>query len=325
MRHVLVTGGAGYIGSLVALALREAGHAPVVIDNLSTGRRELVPDGVPFIHGDIGDGSAVAEALDRYRCEAVMHFAGSIVVPESVAHPLAYYRNNTAASRTLIETCQRTRVQAFVFSSTAAVYGNPTVAQIDEQTPPRPINPYGRSKLVTEWMLRDAAEANGPRYVALRYFNVAGADPLGRSGQASPKPTHLIKLACETMVGRRPELQVFGTDYNTPDGTCIRDYVHVSDLAQAHVLALDHLLGGGPSCTFNCGYGRGYSVRQVISALERVGKRRIAVSEAGRRPGDPACLVADTRLIRTTLGWTPHFEELETIVGTALEWERRSA
>jgi UDP-glucose 4-epimerase len=322
---VLVTGGAGYIGSHVALALIEEGYSPVIIDDLSTGSPELVPAGVPFYRCNAADGEAVAEVLRRHPCQAVMHFAGSIVVPQSVAQPLLYYRNNTATTRNLVSTCLRAGIGMMVFSSTAAVYGNPARVPIAEAAPTQPINPYGRSKLMTEWMLADIAAAETFRYVALRYFNVAGADPQGRSGQASPEATHLIKVACETLVGKRPSMAVFGTDYDTEDGTCVRDYIHVCDLARAHVLALRHLIRGGDSQILNCGYGQGYSVRQVIRALEKVAGRPINAVEQPRRPGDPARLVADARRIRTVLDWVPMRNDLDAIVADALRWEQRRA
>jgi UDP-glucose 4-epimerase len=319
--YVLVTGGAGYIGSHVVLALVEAGFVPVVVDDLSTGDRSLVPVGVPFFRLDVGDADAVSAVLRRHDCRAVLHFAGSVVVPESVARPLRYYCNNTAASRTLIETCLRHGIENLVFSSTAAVYGNPPRVPVDEDAPLAPINPYGRSKLMTEWMLTDVAAAERLRYVALRYFNVAGADRSGRTGQVSPKATHLIKVACETVLNKRPPMSVYGTDYDTADGTCVRDYIHVSDLAQAHVLALGYLLAGGSCRVLNCGYGHGHSVREVIGAVGRVAGRPVPAIDAPRRPGDPACLVAGSRAIREILGWVPAHDHLDTIVADALRWE----
>lgn len=321
---VLVTGGAGYIGSHVALALVDSGYVPVVIDDLSTGDRNLVRPGVPFFRLDIGDADAVSAVLRRHDCQAVMHFAGSVVVSESVARPLLYYRNNTAASRTFVETCLQHGVAHLIFSSTAAVYGNPPRVPVGEDAPLAPINPYGRSKLMTEMMLADVAAAERLRFVALRYFNVAGADRLGRSGQNSPKATHLIKVACETALNQRPAMSVFGTDYDTADGTCVRDYIHVDDLARAHVLALEYLLAGGSSRVFNCGYGRGHSVRDVIKAVERAAGLPIKAIEVPRRPGDPACLVADSRAISKDLGWVPAHDDLDIIVADALRWERQS-
>lgn len=318
---VLVSGGAGYIGSHVTLALLEAGYRPVVVDDLSTGRRELVPAAIPFIHADVGDQTRMAEVFATHRIDAVIHLAGSIVVPESVTDPLRYYANNSAVSRNLIETAVRFAVRAFIFSSTAAVYGDPQGGRLDEAAPTRPINPYGRSKLMTEWVLADTSAATGLPYVALRYFNVAGADAQGRSGQSSPRSTHLIKVACEAILGKREAFTLYGDDYDTADGTCVRDFVHVSDLADAHVLALGHLLAGGAGTVMNCGYGRGFSVREVLHMVERVAGRRIPVILAGRRDGDPATLVSHAERIRQTLGWQPRHADLEEIVASALAWE----
>ncbi len=323
VRTVLVTGGAGYIGSHAVLALRDAGRPVVVLDDLSTGRRAAVPDGVPFVAGDAGDPALVGRLLRDHAVGAVMHFAGSIVVPDSVERPLDYYRNNTLTSHALIVACVQAGVERFIFSSTAAVYGMPDRLPIDEDTALRPINPYGSSKLMTEWMLRDAAAAHGLRPVVLRYFNVAGADPALRSGQSTRVATHLLKIAAQVATGQRPELQVFGDDYPTPDGTCVRDYIHVSDLAAAHVAALEHLERGGGALTLNCGYGRGYSVRAMVEAVERALGRPLAVRMAGRRAGDPPALVADVGRIGRTLDWTPRFADLDGIVATALAWERR--
>lgn len=320
---VLVTGGAGYIGSHVILALQEAGRQIVVVDNLSTGRRAAVPVKIPFIRGDIGDQALITSVLQAHHVGAVMHFAGSIVVPESVTQPLAYYHNNTAGSLALIDACRQAAVERFVFSSTAAVYGVPEVLPVDEDAPTRPINPYGTSKLMTEWILRDAAAAHGLRSVTLRYFNVSGADPGGRAGQATRNPTHLLEVASQVATGRRPEIAIYGDDYPTPDGTCIRDYIHVSDLAAAHVAALDYLESGGESRILNCGYGRGYSVRDVLAAMEHAAGRRLNTRIAPRRPGDPAALVAKVDRIRIVLDWTPRYNDLDTIVSTALAWERR--
>ncbi len=320
---MLVTGGAGYIGSHVVLALRDAGRPVVVIDDLSTGRRAAIPDGVPLIEGSVGDPDLVTRAIADHGVGTVMHFAGSIIVPESVERPVDYYRNNTVNSLALIDTCLWIGVGRFIFSSTAAVYGMPEVMPIDEDAPTRPINPYGRSKLMTEWTLRDVAEAHGLRYVALRYFNVAGADPAGRSGQSSKVATHLLKIAAQAATGQRPEIQIYGDDYPTPDGTCVRDYIHVSDLASAHVAALDHLEAGGDSRTLNCGYGRGYSVREVLDMVETVLGRPLPIRTAGRRAGDPPTLVAKTDRIGEALNWTPRFADLRTIVETALAWERK--
>lgn len=321
---VLVTGGAGYIGSHVAWALLDAGSRVVVVDNLSTGQRDLVPRGAAFVHGDVGEAGIVDSVLREHRCAAVMHFAGSAVVPESVSDPLKYYLNNTAHSRTLLETCLRAGVYRFIFSSSAAVYGTPDDdPMVHEDSPTRPINPYGWSKLMTEWMLRDAAAASDLRYVALRYFNVAGADPLGRTGQATPHATHLIKVACETALGLRPQITVFGDDYDTSDGTCVRDFIHVADLAAAHVAALDHLMRGGDSLTLNCGYGHGFSVREVLDMVTRVSGRPLPVAIGRRRPGDPPALIADSARIRRKFGWRPRLDALEVIVRSALTWERK--
>lgn len=320
---VLVTGGAGYIGSHVVLALGDAGRPVVVLDDLSTGRRAAVPPGVPLIEGDAGDRATVGRILQEHRIGTVMHFAGSIVVPESVERPLDYYRNNTAGSLALIDACVQAGVGRFIFSSTAAVYGMPERMPIGEDTPTRPINPYGQSKLMTELMLRDAASAYGLRHVVLRYFNVAGADPAGRSGQSSRVATHLLKIAAQAATGRREEIQVYGDDYPTPDGTCVRDYIHVSDLASAHVAALRHLEAGGGNETLNCGYGRGHSVREVLEVVEAVLGRSLRIRTVERRAGDPPELVAGVDRIRRTLDWTPRFADLRTIVRTALDWEER--
>lgn len=320
---VLVTGGAGYIGSHVMLALRDRGRRVVVLDNLSTGRRAAVPDDVPFVEGDAGDRALTASVLREHAIGTVMHFAGSIVVPESVTQPLAYYHNNTANSLALIDTCRACGVERFVFSSTAAVYGMPDVLPVDEDAPTRPINPYGTSKLMTEWMLRDAAAAHGLRYIALRYFNVCGADPDGRSGQATRNPTHLLEIAAQVATGQRSEMWIYGDDYPTPDGTCVRDYIHVSDLAAAHVAALDHLEAGGESRVLNCGYGRGYSVREMLAALERAVGHPLNAHMAPRRAGDPAALVAKVDRIHAVLNWTPRYADTDIIVATTLAWTRR--
>lgn len=321
-RRVLVTGGAGYIGSHVLHALTDAGIPAVTIDNLSTGRRAAVPDAVPLIEGDIGSADLLERVMREHAVDAVMHFAGSIVVPESVEKPLAYYRNNTVNSLTLLDTCVRLGIDKVVFSSTAAVYGATDRVPIDEATPTAPINPYGASKLMTEQMLRDAGAAHGVRSVILRYFNVAGADAAGRTGQATPAATHLIKVACQALLGQRPALSIFGTDYPTPDGTCIRDYIHVTDLAEAHVLALLHLRRGGESLVLNCGYGRGASVLKVVRTLEAVSGETVSATVADRRPGDPPQLVAGADRIREQLGWVPKHDTLEEIVRSALAWER---
>jgi UDP-glucose 4-epimerase len=319
---ILITGGAGYIGSHVVAQLGERGEDIVVLDNLSTGHRDAVLFGT-LVVGDVGDAALLDRILAEHRIETVMHFAAKIVVPESVAHPLDYYDNNTARARILLDACRRAGVSHFVFSSTAAVYGDPVGGIADESTPPAPINPYGRSKLMTEWMLRDLAAVSAMRYVVLRYFNVAGCDLLGRIGQDTPNATHLIKVACQHAVGARPYLEVFGTDYPTPDGTCVRDYIHVEDLASAHLAALDHLRAGGESLTANCGYGHGFSVREVIDVLQRVHGSEIVVREAPRRPGDMAMIVADPSLARRRFHWTPARDDLELIISSALAWERK--
>ena len=322
MATILVTGGAGYIGSHVARQLGERGEKLVTLDNLSTGYRGAVLHG-DFVRGDTGDAQLVSRVLAEHQVDTVMHFAAHIQVPESVADPLKYYRNNTANSRTLLECCVAAGVRHFVFSSTAAVYGIPDGGVADETTATVPINPYGWSKLMTERMLRDVAAVKPLRYAALRYFNVAGADPGGRIGQSTPEATHLIKVAGEHVVGKRPSVAIFGTDYDTPDGTCIRDYIHVEDLAAAHLKALDYLRAGGESTTLNCGYGRGFSVREVLDVVARVSGTSLNVVESGRRAGDPPKLVAAARRIRSTLGWEPRYEDLAGIVASALAWEKR--
>jgi UDP-glucose 4-epimerase len=324
---VLVTGGAGYIGAHAVLALLEAGRRVVVLDNLSTGVRQAVPAEASFIEGDVGDPHLLAHIFGHHGIGAVMHFAGSIIVPESVTQPLLYYRNNTLNSHGLIQAAVSAGFGpdrgAFIFSSTAAVYGTPEALPIAEDAPTRPINPYGTSKLMTEWMLRDAGAAYGLRSGILRYFNVAGADPQGRIGQSTPNATHIIKVACQVATGARARLEIFGDDYETPDGTGVRDYVHVSDLARAHVLLLERLEGGAPALRFNCGYGHGYSVREVIAAVERATRRKLPVSVAPRRAGDPPALVAAADKIRAQLGWQPRHDDLDAIVRSALAWEER--
>jgi UDP-glucose 4-epimerase len=319
---VLVSGGAGYIGSHMVLALLDAGERVVVVDDLSTGFRRAVPDDARLAVGDVADSAMLEWLIAAEEIDAIVHFAGSIVVPDSIADPLGYYLNNTVKSRALIEVALRHGVRHFIFSSTAAVYGMPQANPVGEDAPLAPISPYGSSKMMTEIMLRDAAAAHDLSYVALRYFNVAGADPKGRSGQSTPRATHLIKLACQAALGRRERLDVFGTDYPTPDGTCIRDYIHVTDLVAAHLLALGHLREGGGNVVLNCGYGRGHSVREVINAVRRVSGVDFEVRTAPRRPGDPAALVAGAQAIRDLFGWRPEHEDLDGIVRHALEWER---
>jgi UDP-glucose 4-epimerase len=322
---ILVTGGAGYIGSHMVHALVDAGQSAVVLDNLSTGFDWAVPPGVPLIVGETGDQALVAALIVEHGVDAIIHFAASIVVPDSVSDPLGYYRNNTVNSRALIETAVKTGVRHFIFSSTAAVYGNPLRVPINEDDATVPMSPYGSSKLMTEIMLRDAGAAHGLSYLVLRYFNVAGADPLVRTGQSTKGATHLIKVAVETALGLRPAMEVFGTDYDTPDGTCIRDYIHVSDLVCAHSDALRHLRNGGASVILNCGYGRGFSVIEVIDTVKRVAGVDFKVTLSGRRPGDPATIVADAGRIRSMLSWAPQHDDLETIVEHALKWEHRRA
>jgi UDP-glucose 4-epimerase len=319
----LVTGGAGYIGSHMVHELIDAGEPAVVLDDLSTGFRFLIPSAVPFVTGSTGDRELVAKTLRQHRITAIIHFAASIVVPESVRDPLGYYRNNTMNTCSLLEAAIEAGVQHFIFSSTAAVYGNADAPPVREDAATLPISPYGTSKLMSEIMLHDAGKAYGVQFVVLRYFNVAGADPKLRTGQASPAATHLIKFACETALGKRPKIVIFGADYPTPDGTCIRDYIHVSDLARAHSAALVYLRRGGASVTLNCGYGRGSSVLEVIAAVRRASGRDFPIEIGDRRAGDPAALVANVDRIRATLDWRPQFADLDTIVTHALAWERR--
>lgn len=319
---VLVTGGAGYIGSHMALRLGDAGEAVVVLDNLTTGFDWAVDHRATFVQGNAGDVAFVEDLIRKHNITEIVHFAGSIVVPESVVDPLKYYRNNTATSRNLIEAAVSTGVKHFIFSSTAAVYGMTGLAPVVEETPLAPISPYGRSKLMTEWMLADVAAAHPIKYGVLRYFNVAGADPKKRSGQSTPTATHLIKVAAQTALGQRPKMDIFGTDYETPDGTCIRDYIHVTDLIEAHKLLLDHLRGGGESTTLNCAYGQGYSVRQVIDTVKSVSGVDFRVDEGPRRAGDPAAITATGEKVRRVLGWQPQHDDLREIVTHALDWEK---
>jgi len=322
---ILITGGAGYIGSHMVHDLVDAGESVVVLDNLSTGFRFLIPPSVPFVAGGTGDRALVSSVIAQHRVNAIIHFAASIVVPDSVADPLSYYGNNTMNTCALLDVAIKSGIQHFIFSSTAAVYGNAGNAPVREDAPTTPVSPYGTSKLMSEIMLHDAGKAHGLRFVILRYFNVAGADPKLRTGQATPAATHLIKVACETAVGKRQKMDMFGTDYPTPDGTCLRDYIHVSDLTQAHSAALAYLRSGGGSATFNCGYGRGASVLEVIAAVKRVSGRDFRVDISGRRPGDAPALVANVDRINATLPWRPRYQNLDTIVAHALAWEKQLA
>jgi len=319
---VLVTGGAGYIGSHMVLRLADAGHEVVVLDNLVTGFDWAVDPRATLVEGNIGDMGVVGDIIAKHKITEIVHFAGSIVVPESVSDPLKYYGNNTAASRNLIEAAVRGGVKHFIFSSTAAVYGMTGLEPVGEDYPLNPMSPYGRSKLMTEWMLKDVAAAHPITYGVLRYFNVAGADPKKRTGQSTPLATHLIKVACQTALGQRDKMDIFGTDYPTPDGTCVRDYIHVTDLVEAHALLLEHLRKGGDSTTLNCGYGRGYSVRQVVDTVKHVSGIDFRVDEGPRRAGDPPAIVAGADKVRRLLGWKPAYDDLEGIVQSALDWER---
>ena len=323
-KKILVTGGAGYIGSHVVRQLGEAGESVLTLDNLSTGFAAAVTAGELLV-GDTGDAQLLDKIFKEHEIDTVMHFAASTVVPESVADPLKYYGNNTGNSRTLLQACQQHGVKQFVFSSTAAVYGVVADGKAAENTATRPINPYGTSKLMTEWMLRDLAFAGGPSYVTLRYFNVAGCESSGSIGQSTPNATLLVKVACEHVVGKRPGVSIFGTDYPTPDGTALRDYIHVEDLAAAHLDALEYLRHGGDSATLNCGYGHGYSVREVLRAVELASGQALNMIEAPRRAGDPPILVAMVKKIRKVIGWTPKYDDLDTIVRSSLAWERKVA
>src|ERR1700709_513083 len=320
---VLVTGGAGYIGSHTVHALAEAGEKVVVIDNLSTGFSAFLPEGVPLFIGDAADENLVEGVIAAHDVESIIHFAGSVVVPDSMRDPLAYYRNNTMTTRSLLNAAVKCNVNRFIFSSTAAVYGNPDQMPVPENAPTRPLSPYGSSKLMTEIMLHDVAAAHGMNYVVLRYFNVAGADPHARIGLSTVGATHLLKIAVEAATGQRAKIDVFGTDYPTTDGRCIRDFIHVSDLAQAHRAALTYLRGGGASMPLNSDYARGYSVLETKEAVRRVSGRNFAVQTAPRRPGDIMTMIADTRRIASTLDWTPQYADLETIAAHALAWEEK--
>lgn len=319
---ILVTGGAGYIGSHVVRQLGERQEQVVVLDNLSTGFRSAVLHG-ELVVGDTGDRELVSRLLREGRIDTVMHFAAHTIVPESVSNPLKYYGNNTCSTRNLLQCCQEAGVKHFVFSSTAAVYGIPAGGLAAEDSPTQPINPYGTSKLMSEWMLRDLAAATDLRYVVLRYFNVAGCDPGKRIGQSTLKATLLTKVACETAVGKRSHVSIFGTDYPTPDGTGVRDYIHVEDLASAHLRALDYLRAKGASATVNCGYGHGYSVREVIAMVDRLNGQPLKTLEEPRRAGDPPSLIAKAQRVRELLGWVPQHDDLEAIVRSQLAWERR--
>ena len=321
-KTILVTGGAGYIGSHTVRQLGETGEQIVTLDNLSTGHKKAVLHG-DFIQGDTGDSALVDKIMTDYDIDTVIHFAAHTVVPESVSNPLKYYWNNTCSTRNLLEQCQKHGVKNFIFSSTAAVYGIPESGYASEDTPTSPINPYGTSKLMTEWMLKDLSLASGLNFVALRYFNVAGCDPQCRIGQSTPNATLLIKVAAEVAVGKREKLYVFGTDYDTEDGTGVRDYIHVEDLADAHLKALDYLRAGGKSSILNVGYGHGYSVREVIDAMNRVTDKPLNVEEQPRRPGDPPMLISIADAIKTKLNWTPMYDDLDFIVKTALAWENK--
>ena len=323
-RKVLVTGGGGYIGSHAADALLEAGYLPVVLDNMSSGSKEMVPHEIPFFVGNAGDISLVKEIIKKHDIESVMHFAGSIIVSESMEKPLDYYENNLAVSRNLLQAVVEAGVQNFVFSSTAAVYGIPDVIPIPEKDVKKPISPYGKSKLATEWVLEDVCEAHGIKSAVLRYFNVAGADPELRRGQGSKIITHLIKIACQAAVGIRDGVEIFGDHYDTPDGTCVRDYVHVCDLAEAHVAALRYI-EQGKSIVVNCGYGKGYSVKEVLSTVEEVSGKKLKVSVGPPRRGDPPVLCADNKKIMETLDWSPKYDDLWYIIRTALDWEAKLA
>ncbi len=322
---ILVTGGAGYIGSHCVLALLGRGEKVVVIDDLCTGFQMAVPKSAAFVRGDVGDGELVSNVIRQESITSIIHFAASTVVPEFVAKPLSYYKNNTANSRNLIECAMRAQVKHFIFSSTAAVYGDGDGNPVSETAPICPMSPYGSSKAMTERILADTAPAGGPKYIILRYFNVAGADPSCRTGQSTARATHLIKVACQAVLSKDGLIEVFGRDYPTRDGTCIRDYIHVTDLADAHLSALDYLFNGGGSDVFNCGYGEGYSVLEVIQAVEDVSGRKLRVEFSGRRPGDPPVVVASNAKIQASLSWRPRLNNLKTIISDALRWEKHLA
>jgi UDP-glucose 4-epimerase len=322
-KSVLLTGGCGYIGSHVARQLSEAGHDVIVIDDLSTGDSQALLHGEQLYVGSVGDAATLERVFAEHAIEAVFHFAASIVVPESVTSPLAYYRNNTCNAVALLEACKRHDVSYFVFSSTAAVYGEVAGCPVSESAQLHPASPYGRSKLMTEWILQDYAGTSKLRHAILRYFNVAGADPRGRIGQRSRNATHLIKVACQVATGKRPAMTIFGDDYPTPDGTAVRDYIHVEDLAAAHLAALSYLAGGGSSVTLNCGYGRGFSVREVIDSVRRISGHPLPSHVGPRRPGDVPKIVADPTRILETLDWRPQYADLSAIVESALRWEQR--
>jgi len=319
-KGILVTGGAGYIGSHVVRQLTEASYRVVVLDNLSTGFADAVID-ADLVIGDTGDRKLVKKLIQDYQVDAVMHFAAHTIVPESIAKPLKYYANNTCHTRNLLECCAEANIRYFIFSSTAATYGIPSSPLVTEDTPPAPINPYGMSKLMSERMLQDLAQTNALNYIILRYFNVAGSDPNGRIGQSTRNATLLIKVACEAAVGKRKQVHIFGTDYPTPDGTGIRDYIHVEDLANAHILALNYLQQNGKSTILNCGYGHGYSVREVLDAVQRIHGHPLKIIKEGRRPGDPPQLVAEATRVRKVLNWKPQYDDLDFIVKTSLNWE----
>jgi UDP-glucose 4-epimerase len=321
-KAILVTGGAGYIGSHALLQLQARGERAVVIDNLSTGFRQAVVN-APLVVGDVGDRALLAHTMREHQVDTVMHFAANTIVPESVRDPLRYYANNTCAARNLLEACMQNGVRQLIFSSTAAVYGIPAAGIANEDALLAPINPYGTSKLMTEWILRDLAAVTDFRYVSLRYFNVAGSDPQGRIGQSTRKATLLVKVACEAIVGKRAHVSIFGTDYETPDGTGVRDYIHIEDLARAHLDALDYLRRGGASTVLNCGYSHGYSVREVLDGVQRVAGQKLTIKEEARREGDAPVIVAEAQRIRAQLGWVPKLDNLDAIIDSSLRWERQ--